>query len=147
MTNMFMRLFFLTLFLIPALLACHAQKGVQSSAEKPRQVKTPFISTLHFDKDKSVIKDANIIKTNALWLLAHPQQVVILEGHCDESGDDEYNLWLGDRRSRTVMEALMKYGVPEEQLIIMSYGKTRPLLAEQNKYGWAQNRRVEFVRR
>lgn len=135
-------LFFLFIFIV----GCHSQSSTQTSqsaAPPPFTLKT----AVYFDVGRDEIKNQEVIRHNAAWLKGHPEKVIVLEGHCDERGSREYNLNLGDRRARAVMKALMEQGVPENQLVIISYGKDRPLIRAHHEEGWAENRRVNFVLR
>lgn len=132
------RLFFILLL---ALASCSTQKN-HSVSSNTQGAPSKLISSVYFDEDKTEIKDFNVIRHNAQWLKANLNKVIILEGYCDEQGSHEYNLRLGDQRSRVVMKALMEQGVSEKQLIIMSYGKSRSVPGAKNH---AQNRRVYFA--
>lgn len=105
----------------------------------------PDLETVYFDSDSVDILNDNVIGKNAAWLKGHKSRVVILEGHCDERGDRDYNYSLGDRRARTVLKELIDEGVSSDQLIVMSRGKDRPAVPAGSQSGWAKNRRVEFV--
>lgn len=105
----------------------------------------PNLESVYFDSDSVDILNDNVIGKNAAWLKGHKSRVVILEGHCDERGDRDYNYSLGDRRARTVLKELIDEGVPSDQLIVMSRGKDRPAVPAGGQSGWAKNRRVEFV--
>ena len=69
---------------------------------------------------------------------------MVIEGHCDERGTEEYNLALGERRARSAYEFLILLGVDSERLEIISYGEERPLNPADNETAWAENRRAEF---
>lgn len=116
-----------------------------SEAKKTTPPSPPLSSAIYFTDDSDLVTDTATLTNNAQWIKAHPDKVVILEGHCDERGTDEYNLNLGDRRARNVMKALMDLGVSEKQLILMSYGKDKPKVTSRHRQDWSQNRRVDFV--
>ena len=82
---------------------------------------------------------------NAAWLINNPESEVIIEGHCDERGTEEYNLALGERRATSVKRYLIRLGVPENQLSTISFGEERPADPASNEDAWARNRRAEFV--
>lgn len=71
--------------------------------------------------------------------------VLLIEGYCDERGTEEYNLALGDRRARAVMQYLVRLGVPEDKLRPISKGKMDPINPAHTEAAWAENRRAEFV--
>ena len=70
---------------------------------------------------------------------------VVIEGHCDERGTEEYNLALGERRARAAYEHLVILGVAPERMSIVSFGEERPIDSASNETAWAKNRRAEFV--
>lgn len=70
---------------------------------------------------------------------------VRLEGHTDERGSREYNIALGDNRSRSVARVLQLQGVDGGQFSILSYGEEVPLDEGQGETAWRRNRRVELV--
>lgn len=107
--------------------------------------KSSLDSSLYFNVNEDQILDTKILQRNTRWIKSNPDKVIILEGHCDERGSREFNLELGDRRARSVMRALLEKGVSEDQLIVVSYGKDRPLITKRSEEGWAKNRRVDFV--
>ena len=72
---------------------------------------------------------------------------VILEGHADERGTDEYNLQLSNRRAASVKRYLLDLGVPNGNMETVGYGDNRPAKSGSNEEAWAANRRVEFNRK
>jgi outer membrane protein OmpA-like peptidoglycan-associated protein len=69
---------------------------------------------------------------------------VVIEGHADSVGSDEYNQRLGLRRARTVMKELAAQGVDPERMSAASLGEGKPLLGQETDWARAVNRRVEF---
>jgi peptidoglycan-associated lipoprotein len=67
-----------------------------------------------------------------------------VEGHCDERGSNEYNLALGERRSRGVKDFLMGEGVAASAVSTISYGEEKPAVLGTGEEVWAKNRRAEF---
>ncbi len=98
---------------------------------------------VYFDFDRSNIKPEfeAVIQRNADKLIADRNLYVMIEGHCDERGTTEYNLALGERRARSVQQALISLGVSPNQLDTVSYGEERPVAMGHNEEAWAQNRR------
>lgn len=82
------------------------------------------------------------LQYNAEILKRTPQALVVAEGHCDERGTAEYNLALGDRRSKSVAEYLTGLGVPPNRVSTVSYGSELPVDPAHNEAAWAKNRRV-----
>jgi len=106
----------------------------------------PNLKDINFDFDKYDIRpgDAKILDTNATWLKAN-NVLVLIEGHCDERGTNEYNLALGERRAKATMNYLVSQGVQANRITIISYGEERPLCTEHNEACWAKNRRAHFL--
>ncbi len=105
------------------------------------------LADVHFDFDKAVIRsgDAKILDASAGWLKANREQLLLIEGHCDERGTNEYNLALGERRAKAAMSYLVSRGVEASRITLISYGKERPLCTEKAERCWAQNRRDHFL--
>ena len=103
------------------------------------------IANVYFDFDKSDIRpDAvDILRTGATALKETGVKVVIA-GHTDNRGSEEYNLALGERRAASVRRYLTNLGVDGGQLTIVSYGEVRPAVQGNNETAWAKNRRAEF---
>ena len=104
------------------------------------------LKDVFFDFDKYDIRpnDAKTLDTNATWLKSN-NNLVLIEGHCDERGTNEYNLALGERRAKATMNYLVAQGVQANRITIISYGKERPTCTEHSEACWAQNRRAHFL--
>jgi peptidoglycan-associated lipoprotein len=107
----------------------------------------PNLKTVYFDFDKYDIRpnDAKTLDGNAAWLKSNANNLVLIEGHCDERGTNEYNLALGERRAKASMNYLVAQGVQASRITIISYGKERPVCTEKTEACWAQNRRDNFL--
>ena len=106
------------------------------------------IPRVHFMTNTSILDDEVKLsmQQNVSWFEHHPRAVVVLEGHCDEWGDDPYNMELGDRRARSVKAFLVARGVNADRMImIVSRGERDPLDPRHTADAWRLNRRVEFV--
>ncbi len=66
----------------------------------------------------------------------------IIEGHCDLEGTVEYNLALGKKRALSVYNYLMKIGIAEDRMKIISYGKDKPLISKEKILSYSKNRRT-----
>jgi peptidoglycan-associated lipoprotein len=84
------------------------------------------------------------LEQNAVYLRNNATLKVVIEGHCDDRGSDEYNLALGERRAVAAKNYLVSLGIAAERLAIISYGEEQPLVTAANDEGWAKNRRAEF---
>jgi peptidoglycan-associated lipoprotein len=102
---------------------------------------------IHFEFDKSrLLPEAKeILGRKAEWLMAHNDVSVIIEGHCDERGTNEYNMALGDRRAQSAKGFLVDMGIAPTRLTTISYGEERPVDPGHNEEAWTKNRRAHFV--
>jgi len=103
--------------------------------------------TIHFEYDqfKMTPEALDIMADNAEQLWNHPRSIILIEGHCDERGTEEYNLALGEKRAREVREYLLKYGINSDRISIISYGESMPSDYNHGDKAWAKNRRAEFA--
>lgn len=104
------------------------------------------VENIHFDFDKYVLtpQAMMILDEKAAYLREHPGMRVLIEGHCDERGSNEYNLALGDRRGNSAKNYLVKSGVSESRLTTISYGEEQPLCMQGSEHCWSRNRRAQF---
>lgn len=102
---------------------------------------------IHFDFDKSDIRpgDAQILERNAEWLIEHRDHLLLVEGHCDPRGTNEYNLALGERRALATKNFLVSRGVADNRVAVISYGEERTVCHEAIEACWAQDRRAMFL--
>lgn len=109
--------------------------------------KAGYLKMIHFDFDKYNIRDdaRPVLAQNAAWLKKFTSVKVLIEGHCDERGTEEYNLALGERRAKATFDYLVSLAIPPERLKIISYGKSQPLELGHNEEVWAKNRRAQFT--
>ncbi len=70
---------------------------------------------------------------------------LLIEGHCDERGTEQYNLALGDRRANSAKDYLMTLGVDAGRIRTVSYGEERPFEEGHDDAAWSQNRRAHLV--
>jgi peptidoglycan-associated lipoprotein len=105
------------------------------------------VRDVFFDYDSFAIRpDAQQqVAANAQFLKQNPNLRINIEGHCDERGSTEYNLALGDSRAAAVKEALVRAGVPANNIGTSSAGKERPFCTESNEQCWQENRRGHFT--
>lgn len=102
---------------------------------------------VYFDYDSSRVRPEfmEIVRAHATYLGANSSAEVRLEGHADERGTREYNLGLGERRARSVMDMMVARGSSRGQSDTISYGEERPVQTCSSESCWSQNRRVEIV--
>lgn len=95
-------------------------------------------STLSSDAQAALTSSAN-------WLKQNPQYNILIEGHCDERGTEQYNLALGERRASVAKDFLVTLGVDANRIRTISYGKDRPFDPGHDEAAWAKNRRDHLV--
>ena len=116
----------------------------------PGDVLSGLMQDAFFDYDKSDIRpDAeSALRSNAddlkKFFNDFPNDRVVVEGHCDERGTNEYNLALGDRRATVARDYLVNLGVPAAKLTTISYGEERPQCTSAEENCWQRNRRAHF---
>ena len=101
-----------------------------------------------FATNESVLTTASrdTLRKQAAWLRKNSDINVVLEGHADERGTREYNLALGERRANSAKYYLMTYGISENRISVISYGKERPVDSGSNPLSWSKNRRSVTVK-
>lgn len=121
-----------------------------SGAERDRMQSTEIedygFETIYFDFDKySLRNDArDALDHNFNVLRDNPSLRIVIEGHCDERGTDEYNLALGEKRAKAARDYLIRLGIDESRVTIISYGEERPVAMGHDESAWKLNRRGEF---
>ena len=78
-------------------------------------------------------------------LSSSPQNKVLVEGHCDERGTEEYNRALGERRALGIRDILLEQGVSADRIRTMTLGEDRPADTNLTETAYRLNRRGEFV--
>ncbi len=102
---------------------------------------------VHFEVDQSTLNsDAReILISQADWLFGNAGYTVVIEGHADERGTQEYNLALGARRASAVQQFLIGQGIAPQRIDIVTYGKERPLEVCSEESCYSKNRRAVTV--
>lgn len=102
---------------------------------------TTFKSELMFDFDSATIKPGgmNEIARVANVLNQYPQTMLRVEGHTDQTGSEDYNQRLSERRAEAVQNALIQHNVDPRRISAIGYGESQPISSED-----AVNRRVEI---
>ncbi len=102
--------------------------------------------TIHFAYDSDALGQSEIQKLAQVkdYMVQYANVGVIVEGHCDERGTEEYNRALGERRALSVKNYLSNMGVPEARIKTLSFGEDRPAVQGSGESAWMQNRRAEL---
>lgn len=107
-----------------------------------------FIRDAFFGFDESTLPaDAqSALSNSAHWLNGDGRAYnLLIEGHCDERGTEQYNLALGDKRANVAKEYLQTLGVDGSRIRTVSYGEERPFDPGHDESAWSQNRRAHLV--
>jgi len=97
-----------------------------------------------YDKSDLTAASRDTLANNAKLLKAASGVKIIVEGHCDERGTNEYNLGLGERRANAVKNYLVSLGISASRIKTISYGEEKPFAMGHNETSWKQNRRAHF---
>ena len=108
--------------------------------------KSEILLPVYFDFDRYSVSDEarETLRNNAEWLSDYSSLKVLIEGHADQRGSNEYNLALGDRRAKSVVSYLQDFGVNAE-LRTVTLGEEKPTCNEYAEECWSLNRRAEFT--
>lgn len=108
-----------------------------------------YIRDAFFNYDEAGLsaEAQSALSTSATWLRGREgaSYNLLVEGHCDERGTEQYNLALGDRRANTVRDYLVTLGVDAGRIRTVSYGEERPFNDGHDESAYAQNRRGHLV--
>ncbi len=105
------------------------------------------LKTIYFSYDSYTLsqEEREKLAIAGNFLREYNKLRVLIEGHCDERGSSEYNMGLGENRSRIIKDYLKNYGIPSVQLEITSWGKERPMATGcVDDMCHSRNRRTEF---
>jgi peptidoglycan-associated lipoprotein len=112
----------------------------QLNAEKP--LTDTFFA---YDSTELTAEARAAIQKNVDWMKRWTTTKVMVEGHADSRGTNEYNLALGERRADAVRDYLVSLGVSADRLTIVSKGEEQPFCSEETEACWQQNRRGHFI--
>ncbi len=107
----------------------------------------PELEPVYFDYDRAMIRDDQkpTLRSNSSAIAGKGSwRAVVVEGHCDERGSEEYNLALGERRANAVKQYLVNLGVSGADLDTVSFGESKPAVQGHDESAWRWNRRAEF---
>jgi peptidoglycan-associated lipoprotein len=104
------------------------------------------ITTINFELDSyTLTRDAREKLRKNADLLGVSEGLVIIQGHADERGTEEYNLALSERRAVAVREYYRRLGVPTDRMKTIAYGELKPLCTDATTECWDLNRRARTM--
>ncbi len=121
--------------------------GPGSGTDLGAAVAVPELEAIYFDYDRAVIRDDQkpTLRGNSSAIVSRDEwRTIVVEGHCDERGSEEYNLALGERRANSVKQYLANLGVPSGRMDTVSFGESKPTVQGHDESAWKWNRRAEF---
>lgn len=108
---------------------------------------TKTVKDVFFDFDRASIRPDEVpaASGDASFLVQHPSIKVLIEGHCDDRGSEEYNIALGQSRAQALKENLQRSGVEGARIRTVSFGKERPFCMAESESCWQENRRDHIL--
>ena len=102
---------------------------------------------VYFGFDSTVVPQGELGKIDAVaqHLTARTDRVVVVEGHCDERGSNEYNMSLGENRAIIIRNYLVQNGITADRIQTRSYGEEKPAVRGSDESAFSRNRRGEFA--
>jgi peptidoglycan-associated lipoprotein len=124
-----------------------AEEDLATIAQRARE--QGWIEDAFFELDRSSLTESaqEALTRSAGWLRANPGYALVIEGHCDDRGTEQYNLALGERRAQIARTYLGSLGVEATRLETVSYGEEKPFATGESEQAWSQNRRAHLVLR
>jgi peptidoglycan-associated lipoprotein len=108
-----------------------------------------YVRDAFYNYDEATLDDAaqSALSASATWLKSTEGAgySLLVEGHCDERGTEQYNLALGDKRANSAKDYLVTLGVDAGRIRTVSYGEERPFEEGHDDASWGQNRRAHLV--
>jgi OOP family OmpA-OmpF porin len=119
------------------------------AADAPAQPAQPVEATssiLYFPYDDDSLTDLALEALNQLidYVKSSDDATVVLNGHADRSGKEDYNFTLSERRSRFVLDKLLAAGVDAGRISYFAFGETDPKVPTEDGVKEPANRRVEI---
>jgi peptidoglycan-associated lipoprotein len=98
-----------------------------------------------YDSTELSSESRSAIQKDVDWMKRWTSTKVMVEGHADSRGTNEYNLALGERRADAVRDYMVSLGIPADRITIVSKGEEQPFCSEETEACWQQNRRGHFI--
>ena len=105
------------------------------------------LENVMFAFDSFQIEPGEVGKIDAVatYMTSNPATRLVVEGHCDERGSNEYNMSLGEHRALAIRANLISLGIGGDRIQTRSFGEERPADSGHNEEAWRINRRGEFA--
>ena len=122
--------------------------GARNIEGRPQDREKYKAQMVYFDFDRANVRASEASKVQEVanrFKSENPETDLLVEGHCDERGTEEYNRSLGERRALAIRELLVGAGVPADRVHTLSFGKDKPAEPGHTEAAWSKNRRGEFI--
>ncbi|MDT8429561.1 MAG: OmpA family protein [Pseudomonadales bacterium] len=108
------------------------------------QRRQELLINFEFDKDEILPQYLSAIAEFADFMQQYANTSVVIEGHTDNIGTDEYNQDLAERRANAIRNVLIeRHGIAPERLSVAGFGASRPIADNSSAEGRERNRRIE----
>ena len=123
-----------------------ANKGCPEIAKEDVVKITKIANKIFFENNSDKLKVASLVQLDELTLILNRYGAanLVIEGHTDEVGKDDFNMTLSQKRTESVKKYLMSKGISDARLTATGFGETRPIADNKTALGRAKNRRVEL---
>lgn len=123
-----------------------ANKGCPEIAVADIKKITQIASKIFFETNSDVLKVASLAQLDELSEILKKYEAanLVIEGHADSQGEDDFNLLLSQKRTEAVKTYLMSNGIMESRLTAVGFGESKPIADNNTSLGRAKNRRVEL---
>jgi len=110
-------------------------------------IKITFDSNVMFDVNKANVKDGFKTELNELAVILnkYDDTNIVLQGHTDSTGAEDYNMQLSEKRAYSVGNYLSTQNVNSARYAVEGFGESRPIASNDTAEGRSQNRRVEVA--
>ncbi|WP_333818608.1 OmpA family protein [Ohtaekwangia sp.] len=107
---------------------------------------TIVLNNVFFDFDKAILKPESFPELNRITNLMKEKggMQIVISGHTDATGPEQYNLGLSERRAKSVANYFIDKGIAKDRIATEFFGETKPADTNETKEGRKKNRRVEF---
>lgn len=128
--------------------AAEERERLEAERKAARETVIVTLTTpVYFELDQAGLTDEGrqVLDAKRDALARQPEVRIRIEGHADDTGSDEYNMALGERRAATARSYLVQAGIAEGRMQIVSRGEERPACASRDEPCRSRNRRDEFI--
>lgn len=105
------------------------------------------LADVFFDYDSVELREEAraSLQKNQTWLKRWTSTKIVVEGHADSRGTNEYNLALAERRAAAVRDYLVSLGLGADRVTTLSKGEEQPFCTEETEACWQKNRVGHFI--